>query len=177
MVTWKGRKNHTEARQLTVAQAAYIAGFIDGEGCVSIIRRKRSTAKPGASGYYFRPRVAIAQRDIAPLHFIQNVVGTGFTVEPVTSKKWVGYQLRWESGALRWLLPQIAPYLVLKKRQAHLLMAFIDLGNSYKPGSGLTPERYAVQAEMYNESRRLNQKPKCREECQPVESVPLTLVS
>ena len=97
---------------------AYIAGIIDGEGCLRFSRHDHKINMTPS----FLPRVDIANTAEIVCRFLQ----TAFGGSVYTEKKKVGQKLCW-----RWvaqgeraydLLKLIKPYLMIKKPQANLLI-------------------------------------------------------
>jgi hypothetical protein len=112
-----GTRVHLPPRRLSVAEAAYLAGFLDGEG--SIVR-----AKPRVW------RVAIFQSDEAVIRWIAEVTGTGFIgsrqpdamggnlVKKSEFKVNWYWQLYGRNAGL--FLEQLLPYLRVKKERAQM---------------------------------------------------------
>ena len=167
------RYTQADAKILTVAEAAYLSGFIDGEGSLMINKRRRVWKDGTIRGHYFRPVISVAQRDIDVLDYLKAMVGTGTRIDVRFNHGYGGWEVKWSAGVIRWLLPQLVPYLVLKRRQAHLLLAFIAHNDSLVHGRELSDEEYAAKAAMYNESRRLNQKWSHKAEKRPVSTIEL----
>jgi hypothetical protein len=63
-------------KHFTKTQRAYLAGFFDGEGSFSIIKRleKRSPA-----GYSYQPYIEIASTNEEIIRWLNNLIGKGFT--------------------------------------------------------------------------------------------------
>ena len=102
---------------------AYVAGFFDGEGCVSFCRVRSS----------FYPRVLITNTDLYVLKEIQNKFGGDIRKLVGRKKNWKQcYMLRicWSSAVD--FLDKISPYLRIKDRQAHTVFAWAAI----KPGRG-----------------------------------------
>lgn len=95
----------------TPVQWAYLAGFIDGEGCITT-RRQHSTERP-------RPMLTVVQRYPPPLYYLQSIFGGS-----------LNYYGRWTwrltGGRLETVLLGIQPLLVLKQEQADLALALLD---------------------------------------------------
>lgn len=101
----------------------YIAGFVDGEGCISI-HENRAWLAESANG---RPRivmqVAIANCNRAILEQIQKQHGGAIcttTQKNPNAKK--GYSLRLSEQAGCRFLKKILPYLRIKHKQARLML-------------------------------------------------------
>jgi hypothetical protein len=109
-----------KCKVLSKANAAYIAGFLDGEGTIMIVLRK-----PSAS---YSLRVALAQSSKARqvLDWISEVTGVGASVNKNFSSPKHDMGLTWACAgdAAVGLLEQILPYLIVKRTQAELAINF-----------------------------------------------------
>ena len=133
--------------------AAWLAGFIDADGHIGIVRR---TTRRGDRHYvYIRPVVQIGQGKRAVLDWISDLVGGDLNIHGQRNF----YNLRFHAGTIRWLLPQLLPYLKVKKRQAEIVLEFTDLSRVSKNGRSLTPEELARREGLRAECSALNIKP------------------
>lgn len=96
-------------------ELAYVAGFVDGEGCIGIY----------ANGTSLRLSVQIGQKDKSVLEYVQGVMGGSLSFK----KYWT---LAWFNAEASDMLKQIQPYLMLKRQQAELCIEFMSLA----PGMG-----------------------------------------
>jgi hypothetical protein len=107
----------TQCNELSTADAAYIAGFIDGEGTIMLIDRAN-----GSVGLL----VTIANTKRPVMDWIVAVTGVGrnFTRSPRNPKHATAYwwQASGEAGAS--VLTQIYPYLKIKHEHARMAMGF-----------------------------------------------------
>ena len=139
---------------LTEVEKAYIAGFVDGEGCITLIETKRKDR----GNNRLAPIIAIANTNKEGLEWIAKRLEVNRIV--VTSKqteKWKrGYQLKIEAiNRVYEVLEAILPYLVIKKEQAQLVMGFISgHGNMQGKERRITANEYA----MLERIRALNKK-------------------
>ena len=117
-------------KQLTSNDLAYIAGFVDGDGCINaqIVRRRDYILK-------FQIRFSITLFQKTSRHWfllqIQKQIGYG-TVrkrpDGVSEYSLVG------SASVKNFLTALVPYLRLKKKQAQLVLEIIDtLSKSQDP--------------------------------------------
>lgn len=112
---------------LSEVDAAYIAGFVDGEGCISMRR-------DGGNGISVWLQITNTNSDV--LLWIQQTVGFGNLFEqPVTGNRKRTFSLRLggrEKCAV--LLKTILPYLKVKDEQARLAIHFVEnLSNNRSP--------------------------------------------
>ena len=110
----------TECKRLSRAKAAYIAGFLDGEGTIMIVVRKPSNS--------YSVRVSLAQSAKARrvLDWVSEITGIGASINrnPTSLKHDLGLIWACSGGAALSLLEQILPYLIVKKPQAELAILF-----------------------------------------------------
>ena len=135
MVHWKFCE--LKMSSLRPEEAAYIAGFLDGEGHIGIVRRNY-----GKAHAYMRPIVQVGQVNRLPLDWICNRIGQHSGMERRANKHPHRdfYNLRLHAGTARWLLPQILPYLVLKRRQAEVVLEFLAMSSVSKNGRSMSAE-------------------------------------
>lgn len=139
-------------KKLSDADLGYLAGILDGEGHLGLVGRRKTWAD--GIGVYLRPIVQIGQAKRGMLDHIANVVGTGCLAIHGTR---IFFNLRFYPGTLRWLLPQLIPHLVVKRRQAEILIRFLDECKYH--GKKLNAEQLLRRELLAEELRRLNEKP------------------
>lgn len=105
------------------AQKAYIAGFIDGEGCIHIRKYKQ-----GNGNIRYEARLNACQQNPAPLKFIQKLYGGS-----VHSRNSAFHQKRGDKPISQYSIGQatsiniikdIFPYLIVKKKHAKVALIF-----------------------------------------------------
>ena len=144
--------------KLTEAQKGYIAGIIDGEGSLMIVKRKRDW-KRCTHPHYHRPQASVAQAKKPILDYLMEVLGESDL--NINHQKGI-WELRFHPPCLKWLLPQIKPYLVLKRRQAEILIEF--MAECRYQGKELTDEQWNRRETLRLEISELNTKPKTKRE-------------
>lgn len=139
---------------LTETQIAYLAGILDGEGQVSVTRQKRTDAKRKRD-YGLRTEVRVSQRRRVLLSTILGWIGEeNGTIGP-TGLGGKFFQLRFKAEWLREHLPLIAPFLILKRRQAEIVIEF--LGQPARVGrNGVGDEAWAKRDALRAECHALN---------------------
>lgn len=106
----------------------YLAGFVDGEGSLSLNRIPRL----GRSTEYCT-RFTIVNSNLWILEEIQKELGGTIADVGQRNSKWkVVYALIWTNSAAERLLRNLAPILRVKARQAEALLAFADHKDGYK---------------------------------------------
>lgn len=97
----------------------YLAGFFDGEGTISISHYKRD-----GGGYQLQ--IAVSQNERAPLEIFQTRFGG-----KIYSQKWEKVKRAFYSWQLtnreekRVFLEAVSPFLIVKKREAEIALAFL----------------------------------------------------
>lgn len=116
----------------------YIAGFFDGEGSVSIAFRQPQGGWRVSPSYVLQ--VAIAQIDPRPLIAIQERYGGRIYHSGVGRRTWA-----WNVSArkARPFLEAVLPYLIVKRRDAEIGLAFLDISRRQGLHVPPTPERTA----------------------------------
>lgn len=106
-----GRK----CKELLPTQAAYIAGFLDADGCIMMYARRDSVA--------MRVTFSNTKKDV--LQWIADTTGIGgYASHPETHKHSRSWTLQANAEAAETLLIQVRPYLIRKRKQADLAMDF-----------------------------------------------------
>jgi hypothetical protein len=141
--------------RLSATEAAYFAGFVDGEGTISVARTKRRESR---TGYRFRPYLSVANTNIDVLRSLLTQCGNGrilckySTFRCCPDRKEL-YALDLGAAQMRRVLPAIQPYLRVKKRQAELLMEFLSI-SVY--GHQNTEAEWQRVLQIHSELRALN---------------------
>ena len=124
----------------------YLAGFLDGEGCFrASIRHRRGSIEASVS-------IEIAQVNLRILELIRADYGGTILRKTNGLNKDAGiihiYRLSWYSlDDIRSLLLLVAPYLICKKTQAELLLAY-TARHSSASRTRYTAEDWAMLAQI-----------------------------
>ena len=106
-------------KALTTEQLAYVAGLFDGEGCLVIGKyHVRSQVNWAYRGFF-----AIANTHVPTLQYVKSLIG-GKIVEQGIGKKC--YSLTLSANEIRNVLPELLPYLSIKKEQAEVMLKFLE---------------------------------------------------
>lgn len=131
-------------KKLPATDAAYIAGFIDGEGSIFLYRKR-----PGKVAL----RLAIGNTDKAVLEWIAEVTGCTGTLVAKRTKDVLRHKqaYHWNPGQREsaQLLEAIRPYLRIKAQQADLALDFIRRYAKEK-GASNWQEEYRLEMEALN---------------------------
>lgn len=105
---------------MTDSQIAYLAGMLDGDGTLGAAVRAAESQNP-----YIRPYVVVTNTSILLVEWLQ---GRGFQPTKRTNTNGRPYWIcTWSGFQLEGLLTRLLPHLVIKQRQAQLLLELISL--------------------------------------------------
>lgn len=102
----------------------YLAGLIDGEGCVSVDRTSGRRNRPG---FYYWAQVRVAMTDKRPLYLLGSLYGGSISS---TDRSAHGHKrlYTWTlgGGKVTPLLKDIEPYCIVKKAQVAMALEFLE---------------------------------------------------
>jgi len=148
------RKNLPESRLLKPEEAAWLAALIDGEGTIGIQRAKRG----------LRIYVQVFNQNRELLEGIKQITGFGSISDKATESMWTVV-----AKSAEIILREVYPYLIVKREQAKVALAFRKTVNAYnrhpkgvlkgtRGGSVGLPDYLAKEREKwYHEIIALNQ--------------------
>lgn len=140
---------------------SYIAGFFDGEGTINI--------SPGRGSNYYTLSISVTNTDHEILFQLKEWLGGKVSNAKVRNARSKPVR-RWsvDSGQAEEILEALLPYLIVKKRRAHLAIGFRELfkgefilprGNAKGPEHEQKKQRILAQREQfYLELRRQNRR-------------------
>jgi hypothetical protein len=157
---WERKKDRPLS--LSVGEAAYIAAFIDGEGTISIRAYKRKTV---AGGMRYNSVVEMNNTDVGVMQYLRSLIGPAryyIHKQPEGNGKRC-YRFTVPSNVQRWLLETILPYLVIKKRQAEIVIEFLSLLGNKEYGK--TDVNLGEREKLYQEAHNLNHRGTSQRRC------------
>jgi hypothetical protein len=148
---------------------AYIAGLIDGEGCIRIQKQSEKTHNPK-----YTPQISFTNTNHQSVELISNFFGGAKIYIHEPSK--YGYPNRkicyrtYKAGStsVAIILKKLLPYLLIKEQEAKLLIEYTD---NFKPASGVgrnvkngrfiggrkrTPEESERREKIYQELKAIH---------------------
>jgi len=141
---------------------SYIAGLIDGDGTITLIVRRDHTC---AFGYYFIPKIGVAQQEREVLDAIKECLGMGQIIYiGKGSYEWVVYN--WDE--CRKIVSLLEGKLVVKARQLELLKEFLFLKEPYQ---AWTKEKFIRALEIAEELARLKKKGNVRKTIERIRAI------
>lgn len=139
------------------SDAAYLAGIIDGEGCITILRRKH--VERGQ-----RPRyaleVVVINTDVRLIEWLQARFGGSVNRRKIECDRWAD-SFRWRSSNLHSeaILRRVRPFLIIKAAQADLALKFRETFGKHAcrfrmPAAATYAERERLRQEIQFLNRR-----------------------
>ena len=113
----------------------WLAAAIDFEGSISLFRDKRGHCR---RGFVWVPRLQIGATHEGAIEYCHTITGLGnvYSFSP-KNKNWRRiYYWHVYSGGMRLLIPQVQPFLIIKKKHAELILEAMQIlkshwGNQY----------------------------------------------
>ena len=135
---------------------AYAAGFVDGEGCIAIVR----SYVPARGRYYYGVHVVVVNRDRYVLEWMKSLWGGWVVAVPVQSaRNRQSWDWRCTSLGAKPFLAGIRPWLRIKSEQCDNALVMIDLLQRGRRtlGRAPLPEAWLDEQEtLYWLQRKLN---------------------
>ena len=138
---------------MNITKIAYLAGIVDGEGTIQIIRqRNENNSKP----LYVTGAIYITNSSIPLLDWIQSNFGGNRTkARSVVGKNWKPvYRVQFYGAVAENLVETILPFLVIKQEQAKLFLELRRRMKQYKhplsAAERATREELAVACQQLN---------------------------
>lgn len=104
---------------VTETDYAWAAGFVDGDGCISLYLHS------GVRHKYANVAVIVVQKDISPLEHFKVVFGVDNKIGVTRRGKHTYFRLSINGQSAKPVLEKMLPYLVLKKTVAETALALL----------------------------------------------------
>lgn len=140
-------------KTLTERQIGYLAAMVDGEGCFSLGRNKRTNNKS------YSPNVSVCNTNTVILRFCQEITGIGI-VEPTSpqERNWKArYRWRILADDIVDFLTVIQPSLIGKWEQAELILEYFRECQGRK-GQQVSEETHHYRQSIFDELAELNRR-------------------
>ncbi len=133
--------------EFSSTQKAYLAGFLDGDGSIYVRLKPNSDYR---YGFQVAPCVAFFQssKDRKSFEEICNLIGNGYLRE--RNDGMLEYVMQKQQAIYSFLL-DIRPFLILKKRQADLMLVILEKKMLVK-----SKEDFIALMELIDQFRELN---------------------
>src|ERR1700722_3930957 len=154
----RGKRNDPSTEP-TPEDCAYAAGFIDGEGCITVRGQRRQYLEE--KGWQVSPYVIVMVSQVAPRPLQWMQARWGGSLRQLFRRRKPDERDAWEWGcssqkAYR-LITDIRPWLRCKGAQADNAMRLQPLRKARGWHQGLSEEEIDVHNQIIAEARRLNQ--------------------
>jgi hypothetical protein len=119
---YKVRRNTVERSkplEIPPLRAAWLAGFLDGEGTIGLYRNSPKS---------FHVRLSVVNSHAGSIELVKSMIGGGITSRVRKNPKHKDCYV-WQSndtGLVLGVLRKIEPYLVIKREQALLIIRYIE---------------------------------------------------
>jgi hypothetical protein len=114
-------------RQLSETERMWLAGVIDGEGSIFIVKLTRGLAAQGRRGFRYIPVISLSSTSEAFVRKVREIIGRGAV--NFTEEKRLNWKDKWyyRCGGLvvRGLLPQLLPHLLIKREVAEKMLQYL----------------------------------------------------
>jgi len=137
---------------VTLVDWARLAAFIDGEGYVGLARNGRK------SGSTISNRISITSVDPRLPNWLKETFGGTVVIQPTNpSRHKIAYQWSVASRHAALILTQVRPLLLIKDRQADIVLAFralLNFGRNTRLSEAEIAERDRMQQEITKVNKR-----------------------
>ena len=99
----------------------YFAGIVDGEGSIGIAKCKKSI-KQNRKGYAYRAFFHITNTHLPMLEYLSKHFGGKISY---LDERAMCYNYTFSANKIRDILPKLIPYLLIKKKQAEIVLEFL----------------------------------------------------
>lgn len=115
-------------RKLTKLEVAYLAGLVDGEGCLGLAVRLKK---------YVTPTLQIGNTNYDIIEWLMGITGTCYYVPDKRPNRKQAYLWRCAGAQAREVIRFVYPFLIIKKKQAKVILDLHDrIGVGYGQGNG-----------------------------------------
>lgn len=139
-------------------QASYLAGLIDGEGYIGILRVKRGMKKnwKNARDCFYIPVLKVAMVDRPLIEWLYQSFGGSFEIRKAHGNASESYCWTLRKSQTAVFLKYIYPYLRIKKSQANIVAEFYKTNNG--AGHPISDEIHQKRTQLYDSIRKLHLK-------------------
>ena len=134
------------ARELSEQERAYVAGILDGEGCLGVGWRLKK---------YVTPTVQVSNTKVELLHWLsERFGGAVYEHAPREGNRQACYLWTLAGTKALRVIEAALPYLVIKREQARLLLSMRRIGKGYR----MKPDDVLQNSRLVTEIHRLNRR-------------------
>ena len=141
---------------ITDVEAAYIAGILDGEGCIAI-HKKAVRKQHHNPTFLVHMDITNTSRDL--LGWVRLTTGLGKILDKPRTKGWKAcYKLFFIADEIKPLLERVLPYMLVRRKQAELVLEFIGTIKYHGPAHPTTVDEYIQKELIFEEIEELNRR-------------------
>ncbi len=149
---------------MTDVERAYIAGVLDGEGCITIIRHDQSKRSTRHKSPSYRLAVTIYNTNKAMIDWLaERMEAHRYYKRRKSPNHKVCHMLVVSAKTAATFLRDIQPFVIAKQQQIQLALALQETVNNYRkvhqltfPGEALTQAEIEKRDAIYQQMRELN---------------------
>lgn len=136
-------------------QASYLAGLLDGEGYISIMKVNKGNKRQWSStrDYLYYPVIKVAMTDKAIIEFLKNSYGGTFETRKARLNARESYCWTVRKAQVINILQKVYPYLKVKRKHAEVIFKFKNATNGV--GNPLGEDNWNKRDELFAEIRKL----------------------
>lgn len=146
---------------ITETDFAYLAGFIDGEGCffIGLFQMK---SRPDAPSYpNYQTYIKICNTDKYVMDWIAETFhGTNYNQWKSTDRKREFereiFNIQFTGQTLTQIIPRIFPYLKVKKPHAEIMMKMRETFPTKRGKTFVSEETWKIREELHHALRKIN---------------------
>ncbi len=140
---------------MSIAEIAYLAGLVDGEGCI-MINRFATSRSPIGFQYRIILEITMCERDT--IEFIADKFDRPIEQRIIPSGK-TAFKVIWRNQPAASILELLVPYLHGKRKQAEVCLEFQKLvpgrGRTYKPSDAVVLENLRLKVKWLKSAEAL----------------------
>lgn len=141
---------------MTEFEKAYLAGFFDGEGCISI--SKHHKARNNTHGHCYGISISVSNTFKSVMIWLAQVTKSQCYIRQLRTKERKHRKIIWEwrcfANGARLFLENLLPYLKVKRKQAELVLEFLQYKG--KQGRRVSNIEFQRRTNLYNKIKALN---------------------
>ena len=135
----------------------YIAGFVDGEGCITLTKRIKRR-KNGRDYVEYQPVMVVSNTNKQILEEIKRQISGSIVTHNTKALHKKSYALRLANRQCYKAMNALKDYLIVKKPQALLILKFKEIIDSLEYGDLQNKSTIEKLDKLINEFRKLNRR-------------------
>jgi hypothetical protein len=131
----------------------YIAGIIDGEGTITILKNRDNRNR---SGYCYRQVVQVANTNRDVIEWLRQTTGLGYVAvcNGNNGRKFYAWRIHGKDASK--LLPIILPCLKIKRKNAELLLEYQKIMRPHRQRRYMGKDELEHAEKLFEEIKKLN---------------------